>query len=280
MIAYASDQDGTPQVWVMNFIKKTAEQVTVMPEGACQPEWSPDGTRLVFISPCSRNQELYPGSSLFMLTLGSYEPPAPLTTGFGGDFDPAWSPDGSKIVFTSLRNSGRPRIYLLNLADSTIEPLSEQYSRDSQPAWSSDGKKIAFISNRKGIAQVWVMNPDGTDQQQYSKSGGEINSSPDWSPDGQTILFTQIGRVGEIPTLVTGTYIEQEYNEFALNLGLLPAREAQFSPDGLWLVFESWPEAGNHDIYISAANGAGRELLTTSLRPEFDPVWRPASVIP
>jgi len=280
MIAYASDQDGKPQVWVMNFLNKTTEQVTDMPEGACQPEWSPDGTRLVFISPCGRNQELYPGSGLFLLTLGSSEPPSLLTAGFGGDFDPAWSPDGSKIAFTSLRNSGRPRIYLLNLADSTIEPLSEQYSRDSQPAWSADGKKIAFISSRKGNAQVWTMNADGTDQQQFSQSGGQINSSPDWSPDGQTILFTQIGRVGEVPTLVTATYMEGEYNEFALNLGLLPAREARFSPDGLWLVFESWPEGGNHDIYISAANGAGRELLTTSLRPEFDPAWGPTPVEP
>jgi Tol biopolymer transport system component len=245
-----------------------------MAEGACQPDWSPDGKRLVFISPCSRNQELYPGASLYLVNLESKDV-TPLTTGPGGDFDPAWSPDGKKIAFTSMRNSGRPRIYVINLEDGSFDVLSEQFSRDSQPAWSPDGKEIAFVSSRKGLSQIWIMDADGSNQRLFSQSGAKNNWYPHWSLDGQTILFTQIDATRQIPTLATASYIEQIYNEFQYQMGPIPAREGRYSPDGFWVVFESWPEAGNHDIYIMAAGGAIRTQLTTSTRPDFDPVWKP-----
>lgn len=279
MIAYASDESGVVQVWVMNVDGTGARKVTDIPEGACQPDWSPDGARLVFISPCIKNQELYRGSGLFLVNVDGTGM-LPLTIGPGGDFDPAWSPDGTRIAFTSMRSGGRPQIYVITLADSTFVRLSEQYSRDSQPAWSPDGQKISFISSRKGISQIWTMDADGGNQASFSQSGTQVNSHPVWSPDGQTILFTQTNGLGELPKMATASYNEQVYNEFTYNLGPLPARDARYSPDGLWVVFESWPEGSNHDIYIMAASGAGRIRLTNSPRPDFDPVWKPALIEP
>ncbi|HEX9616226.1 MAG TPA: protein kinase, partial [Anaerolineales bacterium] len=66
-IAFVSDVTGIPQVWLMNADGTAQSQITDMPEGACQPAWSPDGNRLVFISPCASNQEIYPGASLFIV---------------------------------------------------------------------------------------------------------------------------------------------------------------------------------------------------------------------
>lgn len=54
-----------------------------------------------------------------------------------------------------------------------------------------------------------------------------------------------------------------------------PMREASYSPDGIWIAYEGWPEGQNHDIYINTTNGAGRIRLTTDPRLDFDPVWRP-----
>jgi serine/threonine protein kinase len=275
MIAFASDQTGTLQVWVANVDGSGARQVTDMPEGACQPDWSPDGARLVFISPCSRNQDFYPGSGLFLIHLDGTGL-LPLTTGPGGDFDPAWSPGGKTIAFTSLRTSGRPRIYLLNLEDNSVTRLSDQYSRDMQPSWSPNGEKIAFVSTRKGPSQIWVMNADGKNQRMFSRSQELINSHPVWSLDGEVILFTQMNKDGGAPYIVAASYTDQEYLEFGFNLGPLPVREARYSPDGLWLVFESWPQGSNHDIYIMAASGAGRVQITNFPRLDFDPVWKPA----
>ena len=273
-IAFASDRSGTTQIWVMNVDGTDLRQVTDMPEGACQPAWSPDGARLVFISPCIRNQESYPGAGMFVVNLDGSEL-TPLPTVPGGDYDPSWSPDGKYIAFTSLRNSGRPRIYRLNLEDGTVERLSQQYDRDQQPAWSPDGLKIAFATINKGVQQIWTMNPDGSGREVFSLSGPKINSNPVWSPDGEVILFNQMDTPGSVPRLAAGSYKEGEYNEYRYDLGPLPVREPRFSPDALWLVFESWPEGSNHDIYLMAVNGAGRAQVTDWARFDFDPSWRP-----
>lgn len=276
-IAFASDRSGTTQIWILDVddLEAGPWQLTDIPEGACQPVWSPDGNRLVFISPCDKNRESYPGAGLFMINADGSEQ-MPLTTVSGGDYDPAWSPDGKYIAFTSLRNSGRPRIYVLNLEDSSVVRLSAQYSYDRQPDWAPDGSKLAFVTTQKGPVQVWTMEPDGGNQIIYSRSADATNTHPIWLPTGEGILFTQIDRAGGIPGVVSASYIDSEYSEFRFNLGPIPVREARFSPDGLWLVFESWPSGSNHDIYSMTVSGASRTRLTTWERFDFDPAWRPA----
>lgn len=279
-IAFASDRSGTTQIWLMNTDGSGQPvQLTDIFGGACQPNWSPDGERLVFISPCSKNQETYPSVGMFIINAdGTQQTPLPGV--LAGDFDPAWSPDGTKIVFTSLRNSGRPRLYLLNLEDNSVKRISDLYSRDSQPAWSPDGSKIAFVTNRNGPVQIWTMNPDGSEQQIYTRSADHINTHPVWSTDGETILFTQTEPSGGIPNLVAASYTDGQYTEFAFELGPTPAREARYSPDGLWVVFEGWPFGGNHEIFLVSATGAGRLQLTNWERDDFDPAWRPPSPQP
>ncbi len=275
-LAFASDASGAVQVYVINFDGSNIQQITDMPEGACQPEWSPDGIHLVFISPCDSNHETYPQSAMFIINADGTNL-VPLPTVPGGDFDPAWSPDGKHIAFTSVRVTGRPRIYLLNLEDSSVQRLSDEYSRDMQPVWSPDGSQIAFITTRRGPAQVWIMEPDGQNQHLFSHSRDLINANPTWSPDGELILYTQyVGRTGGFPKLVVAPVQDDGMREFVINEGPIPMREGRYSPDGVWLAFESWPKGSNHDIFIMTANGAGRRQLTTGARTEFDADWRPS----
>ncbi len=273
-IAFASDRSGTTQVWVMNVDGSGLQQVTDMPEGACQPEWSPDGMSLAFISPCDRNQEQYRGAGMFIMN-ADMSGLMPLPSVPGGDYDPAWAPDGKKIAFTSLRNGGRTRIYLLELATMEVERLSDQYSYDRQPGWSWDGSELAFVTTQKGPVQIWTMDADGGNQELFSRSADAINSHPVWSPDSEVILFTQVSHSRRVPGIVAASYQDDEYSEFRYELGPVPVREARYSPDGLWLVFESWPEGSNHDIYIMTASGAARTRLTDWSGDDFDPVWRP-----
>jgi len=279
-IAFASDRSGSTQVWLMN-VDGTgeAQQITDLPEGACQPTWSPDGLQLLFISPCEGQQAIYPGAGIFLINADGTGM-TPLPNVYGGDFDPAWSPDGRYIAFSSLRNVGRPRIYLLDLQDGSVKRLSETYSFDWQPAWSPDGNKIAFVTTQKGPVQIWIMDLDGTNQEIYSRSASAINTHPIWSLDGEVILFNQSLVPGGMPYLVAASYNDGQYNEIPYDLGPIPVREARYSPDGLWLVYESWPSGSNHDIYIMSASGAGRLRLTTWERFDFDPAWRPAIIQP
>jgi serine/threonine protein kinase len=273
-IAFASDVNGLVEIYVMNIDGTGLQQITDLEEGACQPDWSPDGQRLVFISPCDGNQEYYYNSALYIINVDGSNM-SPLSTTPGGDFDPNWSPDGTKIVFTSTRSGGRPQIYVMDLQTKESKLLSTEYSRDWQPSWSPDGSKIAFITNRKGPYQVWTMDADGENQQLFSHSPTSNDTHPTWSPDGKLLLFTQTEIQGYIPHLVVAPLEDGGLREYKLNHDPIPMREARYSPDGFWVAFESWPRGSNHDIYIMTANGAGRRQLTTQPRADFDPVWRP-----
>lgn len=274
-IAYASDLTGLPQIWLMNSDGTAARQITEMPEGACQPAWSPDGQRLAFISPCAGNQEIYPGAGIFLINVDGSDLIA-LPSVPGGDFDPVWSPNGSRIIFTSLRDYNRAQVYEYSFESETTRSLSANTVRDSQPAWSPGGDQIAFVTTRRGPYQIWIMAEDGSEATLFSRSGSLKDTHPIWSPDGQVIMYTQTEVLGGVPRLVAMRVEEGNLIEQRVVQEVIPMREAAFSPDGAWIAFESWPEGSNHDIFImTTPNGLGRQRLTSEEGFEFDPAWRP-----
>ena len=119
------------------------------------------------------------------------------------------------------------------------------------------------------------MDANGENNRQFSQTTDANNLFPDWSPLGDIILFTQYDFVGNVPGLTAGYYDEDEYTEFDIEVGPFPMREGKYSADGLWIVFEGWPEGGNHEIYYMAANGASLTRITVNPGLDFDPAWRP-----
>jgi Tol biopolymer transport system component len=277
-VAFASEQTGLPQIWLVTDEGQLLRQITIADQGACQPAWSPNGKSLIFISPCDGNYDTYRGSGLFLIydVDDPNSPSIPIMTEPGGDYDPAWSPDGTKIAFSSVRGTGSPRIFIMDLATRTVNQVSEQYKRSSQPAWSHDGKKIAYVSYEKGLNRIFMMNADGSEPQLITEAKLANDSFPSWSPNGKMLLFTQYNLGKGVPHLVIDLVEDPEFGEFSIVQGSFPAREASYSPDGFWLVFEAWPAGSNHDIYIMSTNGAMRRQLTNYPFNDFDPAWRPA----
>jgi len=274
-IAFASIRTDLPQIFIMNLDGTNLRQLTNSQLGACQPDWSPDGSQLVFISPCEKNQELYESANLFIINAdGSGLVPIP-TTGHG-DFDPAWSPDGRTIAFTSLRNGFRPQVHFIDLESGETHRLSSGYNRDYQPEWLSDGSRLVFVTTRNGPYQIWVMNFFGGEQVRFSASRSMWNTSPVFSPNGEMILYTQV-KQGGIPYLMVARYPEGAVDESRVYppTGSIPMREANYSPDGTWLVFESWPDGALHDIYIMKANGDELSQLTFGSAEDFDLIGVP-----
>ena len=274
-VAFASTRAGLPQVFLMNIDGTGLAQVTDLAEGACQPSFSPDGSRLAFTSPCTGNDDRYAGSALWVINIDGTGL-QPLVTAPGGDYDPAWSPDGNRIAFTSLRG-GRPQIYVLDLRDGSLRNISENGEYDSQAAWSPTGTQLIFTTVRTGLSTLWEMPDTGDPQLAFSRSGQRENSHASWSNDGQVIIFEQPS--GGIPRLLAARYEDRGTIETRLctqgRLGGQAMREAHWSPDSRWLVFETWPDGVNHDLAIMTSGCTNYALLVTDPAYDFDPVWRP-----
>lgn len=87
------------------------------------------------------------------------------------DFNPSFSPDGSKIAFTSDRD-GNDEIYVMNADGTEQVRLTNNQAWDWQPEFSPDGSKIAFTTDRDGNVEIYVMNTNGTNQVRLTNNGG------------------------------------------------------------------------------------------------------------
>ena len=278
LIAFASNRSGKPNIWVIYVDGTGLKQLTDLHDGACQPEWSPEGERLVFISPCDDDEDYYYGAGLFMMNADGSDQKLLMKVP-GGDYDPAWSPDGKYIAFTSLRRQDQmPQIYILDLTDSTGNSVVRLPDpRDlpiSQPAWSPDSQGIAFTTSR---THVYIISTDGKNLRQASKVDDISiqNGEADWSPDGDVLVLTQrTAGVAGAPWLATLSYATIPTFPIAIPHDA-PMSAAQYSPDGGWLVYQAWLKPTDKDIYIMIANGVERRQITSGPDQDFDPAWQP-----
>jgi dipeptidyl aminopeptidase/acylaminoacyl peptidase len=111
-----------------------------------------------------------------------------LTTHPGHDWTPRWSPDGKKILFTSLR-SGNRDLFVIPVSGGGLIQLTSHPAEDITGDWSPDGQLIGFDSNRSGNMDLWLISSEGKNLRQLT-----FDEAPDllltWSPDGKQIVFS------------------------------------------------------------------------------------------
>lgn len=201
------------------------------------------------------------------------------------EFDPAWSPDGTRIAFASTRD-GNTDIYVMNADGSGVTRLTDDRGDDTDPTWSPDGGRIAFVSDRAGSAsdigespdEIFVMNADGSGQERLT-SNRLLDDDPAFSPDGTTIAFVhQSGQAGMDIWAISASGGKPWRLTFAGG----DDEQPNWSPDGTRIAFSSQRDGGvgqrggggTGAVFVMNADGSGQQKLTDS-RFDRDPVWSP-----
>lgn len=204
--------------------------------------------------------------------------PAALTRGTAMEFDPAWSPDGQRVVFASLPDGSQglaTQIATMARDGSDRKPLTtiEPGTIAMSPKWSPDGLSIAYATailqdGQQPTLAIYRMSPDGGDRRKVAEG-----AVPDWSPDGRSIVFTgfdfsqTFAPSVQVVDVQTGTARALTKRENAM----MPA----YSPDGRFIAYMSDGGSGPlPDIYVMNADGSGRRRLTTTDDAfEIAPQW-------
>jgi Tol biopolymer transport system component len=261
-------------LWRQKLGSRDAKQLTDGPGYDYQPDWSPDGKSVVYVSYQKDAMELW----LLDLPTGNTRA---LTSSGAVNVEPRWSPDGKKLLWVSTEYNKRFHIFvaevvngeLQNKARLTGETKSSlpryyysQYDMEINPAWTRDGREILFVSNKghiHGTGGFWKMKVEpGAEAHEIHYEETNWKARPDFSPDGSRMIYS--------------SYLGRQWH----NLWLMPAdggdafpltyadwdqTNVRWSPDGGKLAAIS-NESGTLQIFWQVFPGVERTLLEIESR--------------
>jgi len=204
-----------------------------------------------------------------------------LTNDPNTDTDAAYSPDGSRIVFSSLRD-GDAEIYTVAVNGTGVTQLTTT-GGNVDPSFSPEGR-IVFTNFRDGNADIFVMNGDGSGQTRLTDNA-DIDSEPVFSPDGSKIAFQSFRDHADPPAPEIYIMDADGTNETRLTFSPLDAEgnanpttvgnaDPDFSPDGSRIAFVSRRD-NNNEIYTMNVDGSDQRNLTKSAPVDLEPVYSP-----
>jgi TolB protein len=271
-IAFVGNFAGTWQIYTINSDGSDLLQVTNLPATECFPaDWfpnfSPDGQRIAFSHDMTGSVELYvinaDGTGLTQITHDNAE-----------NLFPVWSPDGTRILFSTQYIAERYDYHHL----ATISPdgsdkqvITHDLFDDIFAEYSVDGQKILFQSTRGNlISALWRISSDGSGAKKLTEPALEAGAV-DVSPDGKHMVFVnQMGT--ELPSNLIVGNLDAKHTSNLTQRGQFI--DPSYSPDGMRIVFSGAPsEADPFDLYTIKADGSGMKLLLSCPNSCWVPNW-------
>ncbi len=261
-------------LWRQKLAARDTMQITDGEGYDYQPDWSPDGKSVVYVSYQKDAMELW----LLDLSSGTTHP---LTTGGAVNVEPRWSPDGTKILWVSTEYNKRFHIFAadiiggelknkVRLTGETKSSLSRyyysQYDMEINPTWTRDGKEILFVSNRDhihGTGGFWKMKAEpGAEAHEIHYEETNWKARPDFSPDGSRMVYSSyLGRQWHNLWLMPAT----GGDAFPFSYGDWDETNVRWSPDGKRLAYISNQDF-NTEIRVSEIAGGAQFVLQAQRR--------------
>jgi len=270
------------------FTRTLADSVTDRRWDDSHPSWSPDGSRIAFVSDAGGRYSLWTmradGTDLHDLGVSaSYPSWSPdgrriayadgsdrlrmvNADGTGEEYvtqdsteavgEVSWSPDGARIAFLSWLDG---QVYVVRLIDRIVARVQIPSPWNSCPAWTPDGSRVILNSERDGQADLFLTSVDGSNPVRITDTPVH-EFCPRVSPDGRLVAFQRrlASDHTHIDLMTVGIDGSSPRN---LTDHLSNDRYPTWSPDGRWIAFNSTRD-GNSDIYVIRADGSGLRRLT------------------
>jgi Tol biopolymer transport system component len=250
------------------------------------PAWSPDGTRLLYVSETEGHRHL----SIRTLSGGSERR---ITRGDRDDIQPAWSADGKTVWFARANLASGylapgdvlgfyyegGDVWSLDVSNAVEGPFENEPVKvidDAfNPAPSPDGVQIAFDADRSAARRIWITDARGRNPIQLTTDESEavVHVTPRWSPDGKRIAYRRVEKTrADIEVIDVASRIVQRVTSDAFN-DLDPA----WSPDGRHLYFSSYRGGGLNiwRVDVARADVTAPEQITTGAGDDMQPSLSP-----
>ncbi|HET6890176.1 MAG TPA: hypothetical protein VFH31_03670, partial [Pyrinomonadaceae bacterium] len=181
------------------------------------------------------------------------------------------SPDESRVALDRVdTQTGTYDIWLVDLLRDIPSRFTTDPASDSNPLWSPDGSRIVFTSNREGQGDLYQKSASGSGNEEVMLKSSEAKVPDDWSSDGQFIVYETINPKTRRDLWVLPMsgdrqpfpFLQTEFDE----------HQAQFSPDGKWIVYTS-DESGAPEVYVQTFPASGGKWRV-STGGGSQPSWR------